>query len=139
MTGKKFNKQHSLIGSAAVGLGIGMLIEVMGALFCAFFINREAMPQTSMGFLAIVVHVVSAAAGGFAAGVKNGGQIAFVCGIVGLAIAAIWTGIGILFFSGIAGGTLGNLAGILAGSVIACALQLLPKGPGLKKFSGYSR
>lgn len=139
MTGKKFNKQHSLIGSAAVGLGIGMLIEVMGALLCAFLINREAMPQTSMGFLAIVVHVVSAAAGGFAAGVKNGGQIAFVCGIVGLAIAAIWTGIGILFFSGIAGGALGNLAGILAGSVIACALQLLPKGAGLKKFSGYSR
>ena len=86
MIGKKFNKQHSMIGSAAVGLGIGMLIEVMGALLCAFLINREAMPQTSMGFLAIMVHVVSAAAGGFAAGVKNGGQIAFVCGIVGLEI-----------------------------------------------------
>ena len=139
MTGKNFNKQHTLIGSAAVGVGIGMLVEVMGALLCAFLINREAMPQTSMGFLAIVVHVVSAAAGGFAAGVKNGGQIAFVCGIVGLAVAAIWTGIGILFFGGIAGGTLGNLAGILAGSVIACALQLLLKDPGLKKFSGYSR
>ena len=41
MTGKKFNKQHSLIGSAAVGLGIGMLIEVMGALLCAFLVNRK--------------------------------------------------------------------------------------------------
>ena len=139
MTGKNFNKQHTLIGSAAVGVGIGMLVEVMGALLCAFLINREAMPQTSMGFLAIVVHVVSAAAGGFAAGVKNGGQIAFVCGIVGLAIAAIWAGVGMLFFGGVGGGILGNLAGILTGSVIACGLQLLPKRAGLNKFSGYSR
>lgn len=89
MTGKNFNKHHSLIGSAAVGLGIGMLVEVVGALLCAFLINREAMPQTSMGLMAAMVHGVSAAAGGFAAGVKNGGQIAFVCGIVGLALAAI--------------------------------------------------
>ena len=139
MIGKKFNKQHSLIGSAAVGLGVGMLIEVMGALFCAFLINKEAVPQTSMGVMAIVVHGVSAAAGGFAAGVKNGGQIAFVCGIVGLAIATIWAGVGMLFFGGIGGGILGNLAGILTGSVIACGLQLLPKRAGLNKFSGYSR
>ena len=139
MTGKNFNKHHSLIGSAAVGLGIGMLVEVVGALLCAFLINREAMPQTSMGLMAAVVHGVSAAAGGFAAGVKNGGQIAFVCGIVGLALAAIWTGVGILFFDGIGEGMLGNLAGILVGTVTACGLQLLPKGSGLKKFSGYSR
>lgn len=139
MTGKNFNKQNSLVGSAVVGLGIALLVELVGALVCAFLANKEAVPQTSMGLMAAVVHGLSAVAGGITAGIKNGGQIAFACGVVGLALAAIWTGFGILFFDGIGGAVLWNLAGIFAGSLIACGLLLLPKRSGLRKFSGYSR